>query len=177
MTIVSRPWQRLSPAGRVLLPLAAVAGGLAWSSWAASSSGILPNLWSWIYEALNDNVLLLRFVVAATAVLLFTVPTAFVIIYLEMKVIALLNLRLGPNRLGPWGVAGVDAARLQGAGQGGLHPDRRGRAGLHPRAGRRLPRLGHELPGHPVRARPVRPGHEHRPCSTSSPWAAWAWSA
>ena len=47
---------------------------------------------------------LLRFIVAATAVLLFTVPTAFVIIYLEMKVIALQNLRLGPNRQGPWGV-------------------------------------------------------------------------
>ena len=28
MTIVSRPWQRLSPAGRILLPLAVVAGGL-----------------------------------------------------------------------------------------------------------------------------------------------------
>src|SRR3712207_7055773 len=47
---------------------------------------------------------IVRFVAAATAVLLFTVPTAFVIIYLEMKVIALINLRLGPNRVGPWGV-------------------------------------------------------------------------
>ena len=38
-----------------------------------------------------------------TAILLLTVPTAFIIIYLEMKVIALMNLRLGPNRVGPWG--------------------------------------------------------------------------
>jgi NADH-quinone oxidoreductase subunit H len=32
-----------------------------------------------------------------------SVPTAFVIIYMEMKVIALMNLRLGPDRVGPWG--------------------------------------------------------------------------
>ena len=38
-----------------------------------------------------------------TAILLLTVPTAFVIIFLEMKVIAFMNLRLGPNRVGPWG--------------------------------------------------------------------------
>jgi NADH-quinone oxidoreductase subunit H len=32
-----------------------------------------------------------------------TIPTAFVIIYLELKVIAFVNLRIGPNRTGPWG--------------------------------------------------------------------------
>ena len=104
MTIVTRPWQRLSLTGRILLPLGLAAGGLGVVFLAGVSSGILPNLWSWIYEALNDNLPLLRFLVAATAVLLFTVPTAFVIIFLEMKVIALQNLRLGPNRQGPWGV-------------------------------------------------------------------------
>jgi NADH-quinone oxidoreductase subunit H len=34
-----------------------------------------------------------------------TVPTAFVLIYLELKVIARMNLRVGPNRIGPWGAA------------------------------------------------------------------------
>ena len=32
-----------------------------------------------------------------------TVPTAFLIIYMEMKVIALMNLRYGPDRVGPFG--------------------------------------------------------------------------
>ena len=43
--------------------------------------------------------------VAATAVLLMTIPTAFLIIYMEMKVIALMNLRYGPDRVGPFGSA------------------------------------------------------------------------
>jgi NADH-quinone oxidoreductase subunit H len=46
---------------------------------------------------------LVRFVVAATAVLLMSVPSAFLIIYMEMKVIALMNLRIGPDRVGPFG--------------------------------------------------------------------------
>ncbi len=51
----------------------------------------------------DDNLALIRFAVAATAVLLLTVPTAFLIIYMEMKVIAQMNLRIGPDRVGPFG--------------------------------------------------------------------------
>src|SRR5207245_1893371 len=50
-----------------------------------------------------DNLPLFRFILAATAVLLMTIPTAFIIIYMEMKVIALMNLRIGPDRVGPFG--------------------------------------------------------------------------
>ncbi|MFI5261412.1 MAG: NADH-quinone oxidoreductase subunit H [Candidatus Limnocylindrales bacterium] len=102
--MLTRPWRRLPPAGRIVLPLAGLTGALVLLLLVGVASGLLPNLWSWIYQALSDNLPVVRFVVAATAVLLFTVPTAFVIIYLEMKVIALQNLRLGPNRQGPWGV-------------------------------------------------------------------------
>jgi NADH-quinone oxidoreductase subunit H len=56
-------------------------------------------------DLLGANLPLVRFVVAATAILLMTVPTAFVLIYLELKVIARMNLRVGPNRIGPWGSA------------------------------------------------------------------------
>ena len=45
-----------------------------------------------------------RFVLATTLLLLLTVPTAFVIIQMEMKIIAQLALRFGPNRIGPRGV-------------------------------------------------------------------------
>ena len=56
-----------------------------------------------ILDFLQANVALVRFVVAATAILLMTVPTAFLIIYMEMKVIALMNSRIGPDRVGPFG--------------------------------------------------------------------------
>src|ERR671915_14498 len=45
-----------------------------------------------------------RFVLATTLLLLLTVPTAFIIIQIELKVIASMNLRLGPNRIGPSGM-------------------------------------------------------------------------
>ena len=32
-----------------------------------------------------------------------TVPIAFLNIFFEMKIIAFVNLRIGPNRIGPWG--------------------------------------------------------------------------
>ncbi|MGZ6296131.1 MAG: complex I subunit 1/NuoH family protein [Candidatus Limnocylindrales bacterium] len=104
MTVISRPWNRLSTAGKIVLPLAFVLIALTVLLLVGVAVGVVPNLVSWIAAALDDNVAIVRFVVAVTAVLLFTVPTAFVIIYLEMKVIALLALRLGPNRQGPWGV-------------------------------------------------------------------------
>ncbi len=56
-----------------------------------------------IVDFLAANIWLVRFVVAATAVLLVSVPFAFLIIYMEMKVIALMNLRIGPDRVGPYG--------------------------------------------------------------------------
>jgi NADH-quinone oxidoreductase subunit H len=45
-----------------------------------------------------------RFVLATTLLLLLTVPTAFIVIQMELKVIAGMNLRLGPNRVGPSGL-------------------------------------------------------------------------
>ena len=64
---------------------------------------IVPWFIAWGWSVLAANTGIVRFVIAVTAILLLTVPTAFVIIFLELKVIALMNLRIGPNRTGPWG--------------------------------------------------------------------------
>ena len=45
-----------------------------------------------------------RFVLATTLLLLLTVPTAFIVIQMELKVIAGMQLRYGPNRVGPKGI-------------------------------------------------------------------------
>ncbi|MCA1588292.1 MAG: NADH-quinone oxidoreductase subunit H [Chloroflexi bacterium] len=45
-----------------------------------------------------------RFILATTLLLLLTIPTAFIVIQMELKVIAGMNLRLGPNRVGPNGL-------------------------------------------------------------------------
>ena len=56
-----------------------------------------------IVDILIYNLPIVRFVFAASVLLLLAPPIAFVIIYMEMKIIALMNLRIGPDRVGPWG--------------------------------------------------------------------------
>jgi NADH-quinone oxidoreductase subunit H len=100
MTTLSRTWSRLTLPGKVIftvVPLVLVLGA------AATAAAIIaaPIVISFV----SANLPLARFVLAATIVLLMTVPTAFLIIYMEMKVIALMNLRYGPDRVGPFGSA------------------------------------------------------------------------
>ena len=64
---------------------------------------IVPWFVTWTWGVLGANNGVIRFAVAVVAILLFTVPTAFVIIFMELKIIAFMNLRIGPNRTGPWG--------------------------------------------------------------------------
>ncbi len=103
MSVVARPVGRLSPAGKVVLPLVGLLVLLFVVLLAGIGTGIIPAIVAWIVGVLVANIAIVRFVVAATAVILFTVPTAFVIIFMELKVIAFMNLRIGPNRVGPWG--------------------------------------------------------------------------
>jgi NADH-quinone oxidoreductase subunit H len=97
MTVVARTWQNLTIPGRIVLGLL-VLGGLA-----TVALALLVAFSTQILDILAANLPIVRFAVAATAVLLITIPTAFLIIYMEMKVIALMNLRVGPDRVGPFG--------------------------------------------------------------------------
>src|SRR6186997_1424107 len=98
MTVVGKSWNRLTLPGKVIftvLPLLVVVTVVA--------VAVIVLLGPAIVDILAANLPILRFVIAVTVVLLMTVPTAFLIIYMEMKIIALMNLRIGPDRVGPFG--------------------------------------------------------------------------
>jgi len=99
MTAINRAWSNMTVLGRVLLPLALlvfVVGPILTVLVALFLGPLLVDL-------LSANIDIVRFVVAVTGILLFSIPAAFIIIYMEMKVIALMNLRIGPDRVGPAG--------------------------------------------------------------------------
>jgi NADH-quinone oxidoreductase subunit H len=98
-----RPWRRLSTTGKVVLPLLALLVGGTVAFVALWVSGIGPWLVAAVVDTVAANADIARFVLAVTAILLFTVPVAFIVIFFEMKIIAFVNLRIGPNRTGPWG--------------------------------------------------------------------------
>jgi NADH-quinone oxidoreductase subunit H len=98
MTVVGRSWNRLTLPGKVVFTVVPLlVAGLV----VAVAAIVL--LGGPVLTVLSDNIAIVRFVVAATVILLITVPTAFLIIYMEMKIIALMNLRIGPDRVGPYG--------------------------------------------------------------------------
>ncbi len=98
MTVVGKTWNRLTLPGKVIFSaipiLIALTIGLI---------AFVAILGGPIVDVLANNLPIVRFVVAVTIVLLMTIPTAFLIIYMEMKVIALMNLRIGPDVVGPFG--------------------------------------------------------------------------
>jgi NADH-quinone oxidoreductase subunit H len=100
MTFATRTWDRMSLTSRlvaILVPLALILA-------AGSVVGIVVILPATM-DFLGANLPLVRFGVAVVGILVLTIPTAFVLIYLELKIIARMNLRVGPNRIGPWGAA------------------------------------------------------------------------
>ena len=98
MTVVGRAWDRLTLPGKIVFTVVPLLVLLT-----VGAVGAIVLLGELVLDFLTANLPLVRFVVAATAILLMSVPTAFVIIYMEMKGIAFMNLRIGPDRVGPWG--------------------------------------------------------------------------
>jgi len=103
MSVISRPWNRLSLAGKIILPLFALLVLLTVAVLVGWQVGLIPAVMDVGAELINANIDIVRFLLTATAILLVTIPVAFVIIFMEMKVIAFLASRIGPNRVGPWG--------------------------------------------------------------------------
>ncbi len=98
MSANSRTWDQLTVPGKalaILIPLLAVL-----------TIGLILTIALFgqqILDILVFNLPIVRFVFAVTVLMLLFVPIAFLIIYMEMKIIALMNLRIGPDRVGPWG--------------------------------------------------------------------------
>jgi NADH-quinone oxidoreductase subunit H len=100
MTVIAKGWNRLTLPGKVIFTAIPLLGALTVGLVVA-----IILLGGLLVDLAAANLEVVRFLVAATAILLITVPTAFLIIYMEMKIIALMNLRLGPDRVGPYGSA------------------------------------------------------------------------
>jgi NADH-quinone oxidoreductase subunit H len=98
MTVIGRSWGRLTLPGKIVFTVVPLLILLT-----AALVGVIVILGEPILDILTANLPIVRFVVAVTIVLLMTIPTAFLIIYMEMKIIALMNLRIGPDRVGPFG--------------------------------------------------------------------------
>jgi NADH-quinone oxidoreductase subunit H len=98
MTALTRTWDQLTLPGKflaIVVPLLVVL-----------TTGLIIVIALFggaIWQVILDNLGIVRFVAAVTILLLLSPPIAFVIIYMEMKIIALMNLRIGPDRVGPWG--------------------------------------------------------------------------
>ncbi|MEO5884727.1 MAG: complex I subunit 1 family protein, partial [Candidatus Limnocylindrales bacterium] len=98
MTVISRGWDRLTLPGKIVFTLVPLLLALT-----VGLVAVVVLFGGPLVDILADNLPIVRFVVAATLVLLMTIPSAFLIIYMEMKIIALMNLRIGPDRVGPYG--------------------------------------------------------------------------
>ena len=99
MTTINRAWGNLTLLGKVMVPLLfllLVVGPIV-------TFLLATVVGPWLLDVLNSNLGIVRFVVAIAGVLLFCIPAAFIIIYMELKVIAFMNLRIGPDRVGPGG--------------------------------------------------------------------------
>ncbi len=98
MTVIARSWSRLTLPGKIVFTVLPVLIALL-----LGLVAVIAVFGGNIVDVVAANLPIVRFVLAVTVILLITIPTAFLIIFMEMKVIALMNLRIGPDRVGPFG--------------------------------------------------------------------------
>jgi NADH-quinone oxidoreductase subunit H len=98
VTTLSRTWSRLTLPGKLIFTILPALVVLL-----VAVTAVLVIFGPTVIQFLADNLWLVRFVVAATVILVMTIPTAFIVGYMELKGIAFMNLRIGPDRVGPFG--------------------------------------------------------------------------
>jgi NADH-quinone oxidoreductase subunit H len=101
MTTLNPPSRGLTTLGKIVVPLLLLILVIGPFLTVLGALYVGP----FVLDVLGSNMGVVRFVVAITAILLFSIPAAFIIIYMELKVIAYMNSRVGPNRVGPAGAA------------------------------------------------------------------------
>ncbi|HEY4752225.1 MAG TPA: complex I subunit 1 family protein [Candidatus Limnocylindrales bacterium] len=109
MTALNRSLGQVTTVGKIVIPLlllVLVIGPLA-TVFLATVVGPV------VVQIVQSNETVFRFVLAIVAILGFSIPAAFIIIYMELKVIAYMNLRVGPNRILPAGAAHSVVAGLK----------------------------------------------------------------
>jgi NADH-quinone oxidoreductase subunit H len=109
VTAIGRSLGNLTTVGKVVLPLLLLIVVVGPIITVLVGIYLLPL----VIDVVSSNLGIVRFVVAITAILLFSIPAAFLIIYMELKVIAFMNSRVGPDRVGPAGAAHSVVAGLK----------------------------------------------------------------
>jgi NADH-quinone oxidoreductase subunit H len=109
MTALNRSLGHVTTAGKIVIPLLLLILVVGPIATIVLATAVGP----WVVDVLGSNLGIVRFVVAVTLILLFSIPAAFLIIYMELKVIAQMNLRIGPDRVGPMGAAHSVVAGLK----------------------------------------------------------------
>ncbi|HLA15867.1 MAG TPA: complex I subunit 1 family protein [Candidatus Limnocylindrales bacterium] len=98
MTAAARGWDRLNLFGKALVIIVPIFVVVTFTAILAAIL-VLPI----VVDVAAANLPIVRFFVAVTAILLVTIPTAFIVGYLELKVLAFMQTRIGPDRTSPFG--------------------------------------------------------------------------